>query len=141
MAKLIDNIRRVHDGFAENNKNSILLETLKEHGIAAMIGGIKSPEARKYMSMFAHNEQQLTLLTNTDEVASMPWLHETQAYLMSNSICTPITNGKTGSGIFDKAGEVGLNALDAQGLLSTAVEATVVNERPDAFKQLFPQNE
>lgn len=136
MVKIIDNIKRVHNGFPESSKQSKLLETLKDHAIAAMIAGLTSPAARTYMSMFADNEEQINLLTNPNDVDGMPWLHETQAYLMANAICTPITDGQTGNGIFDRDGEAGLRALD--GTLSADVQESVVASRPEAFRDLFP---
>ena len=137
MAKILDNITKVHTGFPDGPKQSLLKRTLKEHAVPAMMAGIKSPEARKYMSMFADNEEQLKLLTNPENVASMPWLHETQAYLMANAICTPITDGQTGNGIFKKDGQDGLNAFDASIAANPAV--SVVGERPEAFTKLFEE--
>lgn len=136
MATILENITRVHTGFVDDEaKQDELLLILKTHAVKAILKGIESDEAKKYMSMFADNERQLNLLTNPEVVPDMPWLSEVQAYLMANSVCAPSTNGQTGNGIFDEPGAAGLSAFDAEPNVVSG--ASVVGLRPAEFDPLF----
>jgi hypothetical protein len=136
MPRILDNIKRVHAGFPQPSKQAKLLKALKDSAIQVAVHGVASDAGRTYMSMFADSEDQLKLLTNPEDVAGMPWLHEVQAYLVANAMCAPVTNGQTGNAIFNTANADGLNTIDAQ--LSADVQESVVNWRPEGFRELFP---
>jgi hypothetical protein len=136
MAKILEKINKVHTGFPQGAKQADLLKVLKESAIEAVVRGVGSEAGKTYMSMFADSEEQLKLLTNPNDVAGMPWLHEVQAYLLANAMCAPITNGQTGNGIFKSAIAADFEAIDTK--LSTKVEASVVERRPKKFQELFP---
>lgn len=70
-------------------------ETVKNAGIAAIMGGINSPEWKTYMSLFADNAQQLNRLTTPDPQSDLNYYPQMRAYIVSNSVCGTITGTRT----------------------------------------------
>lgn len=64
---------------------------LKVAAIKATLGGINSNDWKKYMSIFASNEDQLKRLTGRDANAADTWVKETSAYLVANGTCGGFT--------------------------------------------------
>ena len=64
---------------------------LKVAAIKATLGGLSSEDWRKYMSLFASNEDQLKRLTGKDPNAADAWVKETSAYMVANGTCGGFT--------------------------------------------------
>jgi hypothetical protein len=133
MAKIIANIQRIQTAMQNGTLAPSLGLVLKKNAIAGIANGVASKEARRYMSMFADNDEQLNLLTSIQPPANKPWLPEAQAYMMANAVCNPNTNGATGNGIF---GTPMADQLD-EGVSSTE-QAGFKDQRPDDFKAVLP---
>ncbi len=61
--------------------------------VEAVKGGLSSPEWKKYMALFADNEEQLNFLTtvpkdaNGNPVIEPDWIPEGRAYIVANGVC------------------------------------------------------
>jgi hypothetical protein len=111
MATIRDNIDKVEKAMGVPANKAGLGLVLKNAAIDAIMEG-PGPEKEKwqiYMSMFADNQEQLDRLTIVDPANDPPWLNEARAYVMSNAVCAPNTNTKTGNGIFNTPIETALD--------------------------------
>ena len=97
MAKIEDNLKKMHAAIiAERfvNGHSELGKLLNDAAVAAVTTGLDSDAGKAYMAIFADNPDQLERLTvpKPGEPTYLPLL---RAYMVSNAICDPSTNGHT----------------------------------------------
>lgn len=94
--KIFENLQRVAAAVAVDDlAGGTFGERVKNAGIAAVMGGIKSAEWKAYMSLFADNADQLRLLTTADPANDPSYLGQSRAYIVTNSICGTITGTRT----------------------------------------------
>ena len=127
MARITDQLDKVEKAMKDPAKKTPLGNLLKNAAIAAMMKGIGSDEWKRYMTMFADNEEQLARLTVPEDDEEQ-WLRESRAYIVSNAVCATATNTQTKNGVATDQLNDGL---------STG-EDGVKDLRPAAFKALVP---
>ena len=130
MGKITDSIKKVHAAMDIKEDQEDLGRLLRNYAIEAIASGPNTVPWRKYMSMFAENEEQLELLSVPKET-DVKWLRHARAYLVANSVCAVHTNTKTGNGIFKTDSEA---ALD-ENVSVTVDEKMKTKWRPKDFAQ------
>lgn len=124
--KILDKLLKLQDIVKKDNAighppepPQALSLKLSNAAVAAITNGIKSPEWRQYMSLFADNAQQLERLT-VPKVGEPKYLRLMRAYIVSNAVCDAGTNAHTANKI---------DVLIDQGL-NDVPDNTVANTRP-----------
>lgn len=127
--KLFEKLLKLNDIVIDDRDNGIppgrIGRDLSDAAVAAITGGIKSDDWKKYMSLFADNKEQLERLTIQKPVGEEPaYLKLFRAYIVSNAVCdiTTTTNtaaridGRLDAGLNDAVDEQFVRLLDIPGL-------------------------
>ena len=87
------NLKKAHAAVALDNAKGTgkLGADIGDLAVAAITGGIRSPEWRAYMSLFADNEEQLQRLISEPLLEQEPYLAQNRAYIVSNAVCAADT--------------------------------------------------
>lgn len=95
---IIENLELVHFAVVRDKvvpnaqgKKGELGGAIGKLAVAAITGGIKSDEWKTYMSLFADNAAQLTLLTVPKD-GEESYLPQARAYIVSNAVCAASTD-------------------------------------------------
>lgn len=94
MATIFDNLKHAHAAVARDNAvgSGKLGTDIGRLAVAAITGGIRSPEWRAYMSLFADNEEQLQrLISDPPPATEKDYLPQLRAYIVSNAVCAADT--------------------------------------------------
>ena len=86
MSTILERLKQTDAAMKDDTHMDQLGFLLKDAAIKAMMAGIDSDEWKSYMSLFADNEKQLTLLT-VPVAGEESYLTEARAYIVANSIC------------------------------------------------------
>jgi hypothetical protein len=121
MAKIFKNLEKAHVAVViDTFKGGNLGWRIGQLAIKAVNGGIKSEDWKKYMSLFADNEEQLNLLTTEELPADKPYLEQSRAYMVSNAVCDAATTTETGFRV------------------DTGIDTGIAEAREEAFTALRP---
>jgi hypothetical protein len=100
VGNIFENVGKIHIAVVKDKetKEGQLANALSTLAVEAIMGGLGSDAWVKYMSVFADNEAQLKLLTETAE-GEDPYLPRSRAYIVSNAVCAAGTNTATTNGV------------------------------------------
>jgi hypothetical protein len=111
-SRIVKNLDRVHAAVvidkvspAPGGKPGDLGEAIGELAVKAIMKGLRSPEWKQYMSLFADNEEQLTLLTVERETDS-EYAPRDRAYIVANAVCAADTNTFTANKVSEEFGSL-----------------------------------
>lgn len=100
MSSIFENAGKIHVAVVtdkEINQGDLAL-ALSTLAVKAITNGPGSQDWKDYMSLFADNQEQLTLLTVPQEGEEF-YLTKARAYLVSNAVCAAGTNTATTNGV------------------------------------------
>ncbi len=116
MGNIYENIGKIHVAVVKDKeeRNAKLAQALSALAVKAIMAGFGKPEWKTYMSLFAENEAQLSVLCeiqpDEDEDSYLP---QSRAYIVSNAVCAAGTNTATTNGVDRSiAGAVANNATE-----------------------------
>jgi hypothetical protein len=100
MGNIFENVGQIHIAVVKDKetKQGVLAQTLSTLAVKAIMGGLGSAAWKEYMSIFADNDAQLKLLTETTEDED-EYLPKSRAYIVSNAVCAAGTNTATTNGV------------------------------------------
>ena len=99
MSKLIKNLQKTNAAVTlDTYKGGDLAIRVGSLAVKAITGGIQSDDWKRYMALFADNDEQFDLLT-TVSATDPAWMAQSRAYIVSNAVCDANTNTKTGNGV------------------------------------------
>lgn len=108
---ILKNLDRVHAAVvidkvspAEGGQPGDLGETIGKMAVAAVTKGLGSPEWKRYMALFADNEEQLTLLTVENPATDTEYTARDRAYIVANAVCAADTNTFTANRVTPELG-------------------------------------
>jgi hypothetical protein len=121
MGTILDNLKNVNKAMKTEGIRETLGLALQQAAIAAMMDGIRTGGAwEKYMSLFADNAEQLTLLTVSTD-GEPDYVRTSRAYMVANSICGADSTTQTSLRVNPNI-DLGLNA---------AVDGNIANPGED----------
>jgi hypothetical protein len=101
MADIIKRVGEIHVAVVKDKetRDGELADALSKLAVAAIMEGFGKPAWRKYMSVFADNPEQLTLLTEPAGNPEPDYLPKVRAYIVANAVCAAGTNTATTNGL------------------------------------------
>jgi hypothetical protein len=131
MGNILENIGQIHVAVVKDKetRESKLAQALSALAVKAIMGGLGSPDWREYMSIFADNEAQLSVLCEVQpDEPEDSYLPQSRAYIVSNAVCSAGTNTATTNNV-DRA--------IAKAVTNNAAEEVTLNKRPAHIKALL----
>jgi hypothetical protein len=100
MSSIFENAGKIHIAVVKDKETGQgnLALALSALAVRAITKGPGSEEWKSYMSLFADNAAQLTLLTVPQDGEEF-YLTKSRAYLVSNAVCAAGTNTATTNGV------------------------------------------
>jgi hypothetical protein len=98
MGNIYQNIGNIHVAVVKDKetRQGKLAQALSALAVKAIMGGFGSPAWIEYMSVFATNKAQLSVLTEIQPTEGPDsYLPRSRAYIVSNAVCAAGTNTAT----------------------------------------------